>query len=84
MNVELITPEKKWFSGEAERVQMPATDGMFEVLNHHAPLIAALKQGSVKITSKATGVKQLNISGGFAEVLNNNVVILAESASEIS
>jgi F-type H+-transporting ATPase subunit epsilon len=81
MNLELITPEKKIFSGEATAVNMPAIDGMVEVLDRHAPMIAALKQGQIKISSK-TGNKIIEISGGFAEVLNNNVVILAETATE--
>lgn len=81
MQVELVTPEKKLFSGEATAVNMPAIDGMVEILDRHAPMIAALKQGRVKITSKA-GEKLIDITGGFAEVLNNNVVILAESATE--
>lgn len=82
MNVELVTPEQKLFSGDADRVQMPGIDGMFEVLDRHAPLISALKSGRVKITTGKT-VKLIDISSGFAEVLNNNVVILAESAVEV-
>ncbi|OWY20958.1 ATP synthase F1 subunit epsilon [Sphingobacteriales bacterium UPWRP_1] len=82
MNVELVTPEQKLFAGTADRVQMPGIDGMFEVLDRHAPLISALKGGRVKITTGKT-VKLIDISSGFAEVLNNNVVILAESAVEV-
>lgn len=81
MNVELITPEKSIYSGEASSVNMPAIDGMVEVLDRHAPMIAALKKGRVKIKSKA-GDKLIDITGGFAEVLNNKVIILAESATE--
>lgn len=77
MNVELITPDRKVFTGEADRVKMPGVDGLFEVLHNHAPMIAALKAGEIKVTGK-DGVKFFNIIGGFAEVLNNNVVILAE------
>lgn len=82
MNLELITPDQKLFTGQADRVQMPGIDGMFEVLDRHAPLISALKAGRVKITIGKT-VKLIDISSGFAEVLNNNVVILAESAVEV-
>lgn len=82
MNLELITPDQKLFTGQADRVQMPGIDGMFEVLDRHAPLISALKGGRVKITIGKT-IKLIDISSGFAEVLNNNVVILAESAVEV-
>ncbi len=83
MNVELITPEQKLFAGEANRIQMPGIDGLFEVLNNHAPLISALKEGQVKITTNE-GQKLINITGGFAEVLKNKVVVLAESAKEVA
>ena len=81
MKVELITPEREVFAGEASRVNLPGVDGLFEILNNHAPLISALKAGPVKFTTNNT-VKTVNITGGFAEVLNNKVVVLAESAKE--
>lgn len=77
MNIELITPDRKVFGGEADRIKLPGIDGLFEVLRNHAPMIAALKAGEVKITSK-DGVTSFHIIGGFAEVLNNQVVVLAE------
>jgi F-type H+-transporting ATPase subunit epsilon len=49
MHLEIITPEAKVFSGEANAVQLPGNDGIFQVLNNHAPIIAALKKGIVKI-----------------------------------
>jgi F-type H+-transporting ATPase subunit epsilon len=49
MHVEIITPESKIFSGEALAVQLPGLDGLFQVLNNHAPIISALKGGIVKL-----------------------------------
>ena len=49
MQLEIITPESKVFSGEANAVQLPGNDGIFQVLNNHAPIIAALKSGVVKV-----------------------------------
>lgn len=49
MQVEIITPEAKIFSGEANAVQFPGLDGSFQVLNGHAPIISALSAGSVKV-----------------------------------
>ena len=83
MNIDLITPEKKVYSGDAIAVNMPAIDGMVEILRNHAPLIAALKIGQLKITTK-DGVKRYQIKGGFAEVLHNKVVILAEGAEDVA
>ena len=49
MNLEIITPDTTIYQGEAELVQLPGIDGSFEILNNHAPLISALKQGKIKI-----------------------------------
>ena len=49
MNLEILTPEHKLYSGSVYGVQMPGIDGMFEVLEKHAPLVAALKAGNLKI-----------------------------------
>ncbi|MFT5581904.1 MAG: F-type H+-transporting ATPase subunit epsilon [Psychromonas sp.] len=49
MHLEIITPEHKIFSGEVAAVQLPGLDGLFQVLNGHAPIISALKSGSVKV-----------------------------------
>lgn len=53
MQVEIITPEAKVFSGEATAVQFPGLDGSFQVLNGHAPIISALSAGSVKVDLSA-------------------------------
>jgi len=49
MHLEIITPEAKIFAGEAEAVQFPGIDGLFQVLNNHAPIISALGKGIIKI-----------------------------------
>jgi F-type H+-transporting ATPase subunit epsilon len=49
MHLEIITPETKIFSGEAEAVQLPGLDGSFQVLNNHAPIISGLAAGRVKV-----------------------------------
>ena len=53
MQLEIITPEKEIFKGEAEAVQFPGLDGSFQVLNGHAPIISALSQGEVKVNLSA-------------------------------
>ncbi len=77
MNVNVITPEETVFAGEAQRIQLPGSSGKFEVLQDHAALISSLAHGEVKITA-GDRVENLMITGGFVEVLNNEVTVLAE------
>jgi len=77
MNLEIITPDTTIYQGEAELVQLPGIDGSFEILNNHAPLISALKQGKIKI-KKGGKEEFFDINGGVIEVLENKVLILAE------
>ena len=49
MHLEIITPETKIFSGEIEAVQLPGVDGLFQILNGHAPIISSLTKGNVKV-----------------------------------
>ncbi len=78
MNIEIVTPEKTIFTGEVVLVQLPGTDGLFEILNNHAPLIAVLGKGKIKIEDENKNIQFFNINGGVVEVLKNNVLVLAE------
>ncbi len=83
MELEILTPERKLYSGEVYGVQLPGISGSFEVLDKHAPLVSALKEGTLKILKdKSTVTATYTITGGFAEVLNNKVSVLAEGAVE--
>jgi len=85
LNLEILTPEKKLYSGEVYGVQMPGISGSFEVLDRHAPLISALKAGRIKVLKdKQNHIATFEIQGGFVEVLNNRVTVLVEGASEFS
>lgn len=84
MTLEILTPEQKLFSGEVYGVQMPGISGLFEVLDRHAPLVSALKAGRVKVLrDRQNHTAAYEITGGFVEVLNNRVTLLAEGAREI-
>jgi F-type H+-transporting ATPase subunit epsilon len=81
MYLEIITPDKKVFAGEVEAAQFPGTNGSFEVLNSHAPLISTLESGRIRITT-TQGQTFYTVDGGVVEVLNNKIIVLAESATE--
>ena len=84
MNLEILTPEKKLYSGEVYGVQMPGITGSFEVLEKHAPIISALKPGRLKILKdKQNHLANFDIQGGFVEVLNNKVTVLVEGAKAV-
>lgn len=77
MQVDIITPDEKLFSGESTYVEVPGSDGKLGILNNHAPLISALKAGDL-ILRTSEGEKTFSVSSGVVEVLNNQVTILAE------
>ena len=77
MYLEIITPEKKLFSGDVESIKLPGEDGSFGVLDNHAPIIATLKKGIVKVTDSKKQVENFEINGGVVEVLKNKVIVLA-------
>ena len=82
MTLEILTPEQKIFSGEVYGVQLPGTTGLFEVLDKHAPLVSALKAGSLKILKDKQTTASYTIQAGFVEVLNNKTTVLVEGATE--
>lgn len=78
MFIEIITPDKKLFSGEVVAARFPGSDGSFEVLNQHAPMISSLGKGNV-VLNTGTKKESFPIDGGVVEVLKNKVVVLVES-----
>lgn len=78
MQLEIITPDKDVFNGEVKAIQLPGIGGSFGILDNHAPLISALKEGAIKVTDTNGGEQTFDVNGGVIEVLNNKVIILAE------
>ncbi|HOS48604.1 MAG TPA: ATP synthase F1 subunit epsilon [Bacteroidia bacterium] len=78
MFLEIITPDKKVFEGEVSSVSVPGKKGSFQMLENHAAIISTLINGKVKVKSTA-GEEIFEVKGGVVEMLNNKVIILAES-----
>lgn len=76
MHLEILTPEKKFFTGDVTIVTFPGSDGSFQVMDDHAPLISLLKEGVVEYKGKE-GTRNLRITGGVVEVLKNKAILLA-------
>ena len=82
MTLEILTPDKKIYEGEAASVTLPGTLGFFEILNHHAPIISTLEDGKVTVRNGAIKDEVFFIKGGVVEASNNKVIILAEGLSQ--
>ncbi len=80
--VELITPEKIIYKGQALSLLGPGKLGLFGILTNHAPLVNALKKGAIKIEQEDHSQKKFEISGGLLEVNKNHVVILADAVQD--
>ncbi len=78
MLLDIITPDAKLYSGEVTSVVLPGIDGELGVLNNHAPLITALKEGTINIIKESGENEAFETKGGIVEVLNNKVIVLAE------
>jgi len=83
MTLEILTPEKKIYSGEVYGVQLPGIAGLFEVLDKHAPIVSALGNGTLKILRDKNNFSLYSIKSGFVEVLDNKATVLVEGAVEL-
>jgi F-type H+-transporting ATPase subunit epsilon len=84
MQLEILSPEKKLYAGEVYGVQLPGIAGSFEILEKHAPMVSALRDGTMKVLLDKSGtrVNRFSIQGGFMEVIQNKVTVLVEGAEE--
>src|SRR5215470_13929415 len=79
LKLEIVTPEKKVVETDADSVTVPTATGEAGILPNHAPLVSALKPGILSYTERGSTGK-LAITGGFVEVNDNKVAVLANSA----
>jgi F-type H+-transporting ATPase subunit epsilon len=79
MAVELVSPEAVLYHGQATSVQVPAYDGLLGILPRHAPLLALLGRGTLTLKA-ASGTRRFVVGGGFVQVRNNVVRVVAEEA----
>ena len=82
INLEIITPEKIIYKDSVDSITVPGTRGMFQVLKDHAPLMSTLEIGVITLKKNDENT-YLTTAGGTIEVLNNNVLILADSVEVI-
>ena len=80
LQVDIVSAEAQIFSGKAERVVAPSVNGELGILPHHAPLLARLKPGMVRIIVDGDTEESVFVSGGLIEVQPHVVTILADTA----
>ena len=79
MLLEIISPDKKLYSSEADLIQVPGSKGSFEILKNHAPIISTLEKGQIKIVAPDGNLTKFDIDGGVIEAKNNKIIVLAEN-----
>jgi len=82
LKVSVISPETVLFEGETDSVVAPAYDGKVGILTGHAPLMALLGDGELRLGGGSG--RRFKVSGGFMQVLNNAVRVVTERASTTS
>ncbi|MFM2037178.1 MAG: synthase subunit epsilon [Bacteroidota bacterium] len=79
MKLDILSPEEEVFSGEVETISLPGISGRFQLLNHHAPIISALTNGTIRYVLKdGKSEATYEIKGGMVEMFDNSVVILVD------
>lgn len=82
MNLTILSPEKEIFSGAVKSVKVPGASGSFEMLENHAPIVSSLLAGEVRILKENGEKLTFRVSGGFVEMLNNEVSLLVAGIQE--
>jgi len=77
MRINIITPDKVIYEGEIKDARLIGTDGHFEILTGHAPMVVALSKGEIKLIDMEDKEHIFDLEGGLLEVSNNNIQIMA-------
>ena len=82
MQLDILTPDQSVFSGDVSSTTLPGSNGSFQILNSHAPLVSILDAGVVKYVDPSGKNESLNITGGMVEVNDNKIIVLADGVAE--
>lgn len=78
MRIEIVSPEKQLYASEVTMAQFPGTEGSFQILNNHAPMIATISAGFIRVTTLAGVDETIEVKGGIVEVQKNKILVLAD------
>ena len=77
MRLDILSPDKTLFEGEADSLVLPGKEGSFGILENHAPMIATLGKGQVKLVKNGKE-EFFEVNGGVVEVVKNRVIVLSD------
>ena len=78
MKVKIIKPDAVVYEGETKLIQLPGIDGLFEMLNNHAPIISALKKGKIRVVDTENKTLYFDINSGVVKGEKNQILILVQ------
>jgi len=84
VELEIVSPEKLLLSKSVDMVVLPAAEGEMGVLVNHAPMIVLLRGGTIRLYQGNTVTEQFYVDGGFAEVTQSRVTVLANEATPLA
>ena len=84
INFDFVSPEASIVSSEVEMVLIPGIDGDAGILPNHSPFMTTLRQGIVEVTFQEGNVKRYLVEGGFADITQDKMTILAENSLNLS
>lgn len=82
MRCEIVSQDRSVFSGEADMVVLPGTEGVMGILPRHSPVLSTLNYGLIRVRYKDTE-QIFTVAGGVVEVLPDRVTILADAAENV-
>ncbi|MFK7970543.1 MAG: ATP synthase F1 subunit epsilon [Bacteroidia bacterium] len=80
--VEIVTPDSRVYEGPITALTAPGSEGRFQILQNHAPLISTLGNGELRLELESGESTSYNVEGGVLEVMNNKAIVLLERILE--
>ncbi len=80
LDIEIVSPEKSVFTGKGKVLTVPGVDGLFQILNMHAAMVALFEAGVITVEDEKGEKINFSTRGGVVEVKNNKIVVLADAA----
>lgn len=84
LNLEIVTPSRSAFNGDIKSITVPGTKGRFQLLKNHSPIISTFDIGMIKVELPVGKTDYYSTAGGTIEVLDNKVLVLADSIEHVS